>query len=70
MGCKRCDGQGWVCENHPDLPWDGVSTAPNACGCGGAGAPCADCNPCDETTPPKFPPGTRIIFDRDHGWRH
>ena len=36
--CANCDGQGWVCENHPEVPWgegDGC--------CGGAGMPCA-CN--------------------------
>lgn len=38
--CTICDGQGWVCENHPDKPWgDGLS-----CPCGGAGAPCV-CHP-------------------------
>jgi len=20
--CKRCDDTEWVCENHPDRPWD------------------------------------------------
>lgn len=33
--CATCDDVGWVCENHPDRPWDG----PRACTCGGAGAP-------------------------------
>ncbi len=37
--CANCDGDGWVCENHPEVPWrDG-----DGC-CGGAGAPCV-CNP-------------------------
>jgi hypothetical protein len=40
MTCPRCDDIGWVCENHPDRPWEGE----RACQCGGAGAPCADCN--------------------------
>lgn len=40
MACARCDGTHWVCEFHPDRPWDG----PKACGCGGAGEPCPDCN--------------------------
>lgn len=22
--CRNCDGGGWVCENHPDRPWDGT----------------------------------------------
>ena len=37
--CANCDGEGWVCENHPEVPWlDG-----DEC-CGGAGCPCV-CNP-------------------------
>lgn len=37
--CANCDGEGWVCEDHPEVPWqDG-----DGC-CGGAGSPCA-CNP-------------------------
>lgn len=35
--CTICKGEGWVCENHPDLPWQHD-------GCGGAGDPCC-CNP-------------------------
>lgn len=36
--CANCDGQGWVCENHPEVPWhDGEGC------CGGAGSPCV-CN--------------------------
>ncbi|TWB66650.1 hypothetical protein [Bradyrhizobium sacchari] len=34
--CTICDDTGWVCENHPDRPWDG----PRGCTCGGAGVPC------------------------------
>ena len=37
--CANCDGEEWVCENHPEVPWlegDGC--------CGGAGMPCS-CNP-------------------------
>jgi hypothetical protein len=33
MKCSRCEDCGWVCENHPDRPWDGE----HACTCGGAG---------------------------------
>ena len=37
--CANCDGEGWVCEDHPEVPWmDG-----DGC-CGGAGQPCS-CNP-------------------------
>jgi hypothetical protein len=28
----------WVCEDHPDKPWGGISDSPDACHCGGAGA--------------------------------
>lgn len=42
--CDYCDDTGWVCENHGDLPWDGVSSRFDACACGGAGAPCSRCN--------------------------
>lgn len=41
--CKVCDDTGWVCENHKDLPWKGVSDRKDACECG-AGAPCDVCN--------------------------
>jgi hypothetical protein len=42
--CRNCDGEEWVCENHLDHPWDGVSSRDDACGCG-AGAPCPVCRP-------------------------
>ena len=41
--CKNCGGTGWVCENHTDRVWRGVSDDVTACGCGD-GAPCAICN--------------------------
>ncbi len=34
--CANCDGEGWVCEDHPEVPWregDGC--------CGGAGMLCS-----------------------------
>lgn len=37
--CKICEGDGWVCENHPDKAWKGG----DGC-CGGAGMLCV-CNP-------------------------
>lgn len=40
--CKNCDGLEWVCENHTDTPWAGLSGEPECCG--GAGAPCPCCN--------------------------
>lgn len=59
--CLRCEGERWVCENHRDVPWgDG-----DRC-CGGAGAPCPDCNPCGgPDDPPLMPPGTTIIWGDD-----
>jgi hypothetical protein len=39
--CQKCEGTGWVCENHPDLSFD---HSDNSCKCGGAGMPCV-CNP-------------------------
>jgi hypothetical protein len=45
MACNICDDKGWVCENHPDKPWDGTSDREDACSCGGAGMPCVQCRP-------------------------
>ena len=59
MVCWRCDGCMWICEEHPDGPWEGR----DACGCGAAGAPCPICNTSDL---PEMPPG----FDVDDGKRH
>ncbi len=39
--CSYCAGSGYVCENHPQLPWDGV--VEDGCHCGGAGMPCLVC---------------------------
>ena len=41
--CQNCGGVGWVCENHPDQPWEAASNRVDACGCG-KGMPCAKCN--------------------------
>lgn len=43
MACNLCRGQGWVCENHLDVPWDDDD---KTC-CGGAGTNCV-CNPSGE----------------------
>jgi hypothetical protein len=56
--CARCDRCRWVCEAHPERPWEGET----ACGCGEAGAPCPICN---DAAPPKMPPG----FIEDDGKR-
>jgi len=61
--CKSCGDTGWVCENHPDQPWE---DAPNSCHCG-AGMPCNECNPCDEYNLPRMPSGTTQVWHRDKG---
>jgi hypothetical protein len=40
--CPICSGVRWVCENHPDKPWNDEL----ACTCG-AGLPC-ECNTGEE----------------------
>jgi hypothetical protein len=50
MNCETCDDIGWVCESHPDRPWEG----PCACLCGAAGAPC---NFPTDGEPPRMPAG-------------
>ena len=66
MTCPVCKGCRWVCENHPDRPWEGE----HACGCGGAGAPCPWCNvPPDDGSPPRLPKDFKVSFDK-HGRRH
>lgn len=42
--CETCKGEGWVCENHPNEPWNDGSPS---C-CGGAGSPCK----CNKADPP------------------
>ncbi len=46
MTCANCNGEGWVCENHPEIPWNGGY---QTC-CGGAGMPCA----CNKVEPPWY----------------
>lgn len=41
--CRVCGGCHWVCENHADRPWGGLSAHPEACECG-AGMPCGACH--------------------------
>lgn len=41
--CRTCAGTEWVCENHRDRPWKGLTDHADACECG-AGAPCGSCN--------------------------
>ena len=43
--CANCDGEGWVCEDHPEVPWqDGQGC------CGAAGMPCK----CNTAQPPWY----------------
>jgi hypothetical protein len=65
MRCLLCEDCGWVCEAHPDRPWEGE----HACRCGGAGAPCPHCNASEDGTAPRMPKGFKTEFDKK-GWRH
>lgn len=66
MICSVCEDCGWVCETHPDRPFQGE----RACTCGGgAGEPCRFCNASDEDTQPRMLNDFRIEFDK-RGWRH
>ena len=42
MKCLVCEGCGWVCESHPERPWEGE----HACTCGGAGNAMPELQPC------------------------
>ena len=44
MICEICNGEGWVCENHPNNEWN----EGNPECCGGAGMPCV----CNKANPP------------------
>ncbi len=59
--CKICDDEGWVCESHPDRPWN---TSERGCECG-PGMPCRICNPCDRNNPPRMSPGFVEIDPED-----
>src|SRR5450631_3266898 len=41
MKCFVCEDCGWVCESHPERPWEGE----HACTCGGAGMPWPELQP-------------------------
>lgn len=62
--CCNCHDQGWVCESHPNIPWDDG----DASCCGGAGMPCKVCNDCDEDTAPRMPKGTKTTWSILTGW--
>lgn len=51
--CTFCKGEGWVCEDHPNIAWnsgDGcrIWTHKGIKQCGGAGMPCS----CNKANPP------------------
>jgi hypothetical protein len=57
MSCLVCEGESWVCENHPDQPWNG----PHACSAAELACPARnairratsnrhDCRPASSTT--------------------
>jgi hypothetical protein len=58
--CTTCSDSGWVCERHPERPWDGD----NACPCGAPGAPCPACNAANDGEAPRMPSGFRTQFDK------
>ncbi|WP_316172162.1 MULTISPECIES: hypothetical protein [unclassified Bradyrhizobium] len=60
--CPRCDGTRWICEAHPDLPWE---DSPRGCRCGAPGDPCPVCNRADADTPPELPSGFEVDQARD-----
>ena len=39
--CPHCQGRTWVCERHPDQPFE--HTLEDGSMCGGAGCPCPTC---------------------------
>jgi hypothetical protein len=55
--CRVCFGLGWVCENHPEEPWD----KDLGCACG-AGIPC-ECNDSD-------PPDTSEMIVEENATLH
>jgi hypothetical protein len=60
--CARCHNMRWVCEAHPDLPWEGDF----GCKCGAPGEPCPICNRADDETTPELPEGFKI--DKKIDW--
>lgn len=59
--CKICKGALWVCESHPDAPWD--TNLEGGCQCN-AGMPC-ECNREVDN-----PPGFEVIISVDEPFDH
>jgi hypothetical protein len=66
FSCSRCRDARWVCENHPDKPWN----AEHEMICRGAGMPCPDCNEPDDAERPAMGDDFTPVFDRDKGPVH
>jgi len=64
--CPRCYGARWVCENHPNEPWNGDHSKR----CDGAGMPCPGCNEPHEGERPDMEDNFIPAFDRDKGSIH
>ena len=60
--CENCQDEGWVCEGHHDVPFDGN----NKC-CGGAGIPCKLCNESDQYNPPRMQKDMEILWTKENG---
>jgi hypothetical protein len=56
--CPICEGEGWVCENHPYVKWD---SGWQVC-CHGAGTPCT----CNQEA--AMPPSTTVLWDVGRGY--
>ncbi len=56
--CKACSGEAWVCEDHPEKPWQDGDC------CGAAGAACPTCNEDGS----KLPEGMEVIWKSDAGY--
>ena len=61
MACPTCGDFGWVCEDHPDQPFNHADPTTPDGRCGGAGMPCPDYRCSIPTTPPPMPPGWKSI---------
>jgi hypothetical protein len=52
MKCSICEDRGWVCENHPEKPWEGE----HACTAVRMAPPC---NRGNDEDAPRIPSGFR-----------
>jgi hypothetical protein len=59
--CQRCSGEGWVCEDHPNIAWKGGT----GCPCGAAGAGCG-CEPLVAPTAPRCECGSDAVGSPGH----